>query len=143
MRPQTAKATRGRVIFLDIQPQAALSKSCGSASGFTLVWFCCESNHSAIIVLLLPLPNPVRTHFTYITIYSGYVFIFSCEISLVKCSLLARWISFSFVQAGAATWDVASPYGSCEEKLYSLLYLSSRRLRVQRHAAGRRPLKVF
>ena len=101
MRPQTAKATRGRVIFLDIQPQAALSKSCGSASGFTLVWFCCESNHSAIIVLLLPLPNPVRTHFTYITIYSGYVFIFSCEISLVKCSLLARWISFSFVRDGA------------------------------------------
>ena len=47
-----------------------------------------------------------------------------------------------FVQGVAATWDVASPYGSCEEKLYSHLYLSSRRLRVQRLAAEKTALKV-
>ena len=39
-----------------------------------------------------------------------------------------------FAQGVAATWDVASHYGSCEENQYALLHLSSRRLRVQRRA---------
>ena len=67
-------------------------------SGIVTYLYAAQRN---LLITLLPLPKPVRTHFTYITIYSGYVFIFSCEISLVKCSLLARWISFSFVRDGA------------------------------------------
>ena len=50
-------------------------------------------------------------------------------------AVLARIILFSFVRDVAETRGVSSPYGSCEEKPYSYLYLSSRRLRVQRLAA--------